>query len=341
MRLHEMQEIIDEIKREITSSFFGWITSIGFSAGPKSCSLYSIIKNTTMYQKFISLLVSFVLVLCQPRMATAQSGYSFGVQTEGRGPALIFIPGLYCSGDVWKETVAHYKDHYTCYSLTLPGFAGQAPVHSEMILAAVAKDIVRFISDKRLDKPVLVGHSLGGFLALQVAVSSPGLIGGVVSVSSAPFLPALSMGNGITVDSASRLGKTIKGYMVGQTPEQIRQYQQMALGTMIRDSARIGEVIAMAMKCDPATQGEVMYELFSTDLRPAMNKVRCPVLVLGDWVAYKSYGATRENVLEKYQQQFAAAPKVTIRINDTSKHFIMYDEPVWMMGELDAWLAAR
>lgn len=312
-----------------------------------------------MYQKVISLVVSFVLLLCQPRMGVCQprvgaagsgaaqsgagaagSGYSFAVQAEGHGPALIFIPGLYCSGDVWKGTVAHYKDHYTCYSLTLPGFAGQAPIHSDTILAAVAKDIVRFISDKRLNKPVLVGHSLGGFLAIKVAVTSPGLIGGVVSVSSAPFLPALSMGD-ISVDSASRLGKTIKGYMVGQTAEQIRQYQQMALGTMIRDSARIREVIGMAVKCDPATQGEVMYELFSTDLRPAVRKIQCPILVLGDWAAYKSYGATRENVLEKYQQQFAATSQVTIRINDTSKHFIMYDEPAWMMGELDAWLAKR
>lgn len=157
-----------------------------FLPAKKSLTLRRNQKTTTMYQKVISLVVSFVLLLCQPRMGVCQprvgaagsgaaqsgagaagSGYSFAVQAEGHGPALIFIPGLYCSGDVWKETVAHYKDHYTCYSLTLPGFAGQAPIHSDTILAAVAKDIVRFISDKRLNKPVLVGHSLGGFLAIR------------------------------------------------------------------------------------------------------------------------------------------------------------------------------
>ncbi|HXB09117.1 MAG TPA: hypothetical protein VNW04_18465, partial [Puia sp.] len=117
------------------------------------------------------------------------------------------------------------------------------------------------------------------------------------------------------------------------------QTQQYTLGTMIRDSARIREVTAMAMRSDPATQGEIMYELFSTDLRPEMHKLRCPVLVLGDYIGYKAYGATRENVLEKYQQQFADAAHVTIGISDSSRHFIMYDEPGWFYGELDKFLA--
>jgi N-formylmaleamate deformylase len=45
--------------------------------------------------------------------------------------------------------------------------------------------------------------------------------------------------------------------------------------------------------------------------------------------------------MEKYQQQFARAPHVTIRLNDSSKHFIMYDEPQWFTGEIDKFLAAR
>jgi N-formylmaleamate deformylase len=326
-----------------------------------------------MYKKSILLVIVLVTVTLLSCYANAQGkpangagsggaasgAYSFAVEKTGNGPALILIPGLYCSGDVWKETVAHYKDRYTCYSITLPGFAGQPPIHSgaaganagsgaavaggedTTLLAAMGQDIARYITENKIRKPLLVGHSLGGWLALKIATSNPGLLGGVVCVSSAPFLPALSMGNGISLDSARAMGKMIKGYMVGQTPEQIRQGQQYTLPTMIRDTMRINEVMKMAVRCDPATQGEVMYELFSVDLRPEMYKVQCPVLVLGDWVAYKSYGATRENVLEKYQQQYGKAAHVTIEINDDSKHFIMYDEPVWFFGQVDKFLAAR
>jgi hypothetical protein len=149
------------------------------------------------------------------------------------------------------------------------------------------------------------------------------------------------MGNQVSLDSTRAIGATIKKYMVVQTPEQIRQSQQYMLGTMIRDSVHIREVTEMAMRSDPATQGEVMYELFSTDLRPEMHKLRCPVLVLGDWVAYKSYGATRENVKEKYREQFGPAGNVTIAISDSARHFIMYDEPGWFFGEVDKFLETR
>jgi N-formylmaleamate deformylase len=278
------------------------------------------------------------LLALQILTARLTHDYSFSVEKSGQGPALILIPGLYCSGDVWKETVAHYKDHYTCYSLTLPGFAGRSPIHADTLLTAIARDIARFIVDNHLQKPLIVGHSLGGWVALDVAVENPGLLGGVVCVSSGPFLPALAMGD-ISMDSARRTGAMIKGYMVGQTPERIRQGQQYVLPTMIRDTTHINEVMNMAIHSDPATQGEVMYELFANDLRPSLNKIQCPVLALGDWSSYKNYGVTRDKTMERYQQEFAKAPRVSIRLNDDAKHFIMLDEPAWFFSELDKWTA--
>jgi len=282
----------------------------------------------------------FLVLSCLSAMSsnaqTAAPSLSF--QKTGQGPAMILIPGLYCSGDVWAETVARYKDRYTCYSLTLPGFGGQPPLHSDTLLSSFAEEIALFIRQNGLQKPILVGHSLGGWLALKVAVSHPDLVGGVICVSSAPFLPGLSMGNDVSLDSAKAIGAMIKGYMAHATPEQTRQSQKFTLATMMRDSTRIAQVTEMAVLSDPATQGEAMYELFSTDLRQEMNKVQCPILVLGDWVAYKNYGATRENVLDKYQHQFTLAPHVTIAFSDTSKHFIMFDEPVWFYAQVDKFL---
>jgi pimeloyl-ACP methyl ester carboxylesterase len=295
-----------------------------------------------MYKKSFSLLAVLILfMVLSGRIQAQSSSYSFSVERTGHGPAMILIPGLYCSGGVWKETVARYQDRFTCYSLTLPGFAGQPAIHTDTLLATVARDICRFIVENKLHKPLIVGHSLGGWLALEVAATNPSLPGGVVCVSSGPFLPGLAMGDNISIDSARNIGTQIKGYMVGQTADQIRAGQKYVLPTMMRDSQRISEVTEMAVRCDAATQGECMYELFSIDLRPEMNKVQCPVLALGDWVSYKSYGATRENTMEKFQHQFAKAPHVSIALSDTSKHFIMFDEPVWFFGEMDRFLAAR
>ena len=53
----------------------------------------------------------------------------FAVTVTGSGsPAMIFIPGLACDGEVWKETVDHFKAKHECHVLTLAGFAGQPPI---------------------------------------------------------------------------------------------------------------------------------------------------------------------------------------------------------------------
>lgn len=253
---------------------------------------------------------------------------------------MILIPGLYCSGEVWAETVAHFKDRYECHVLTLPGFAGQAPIAQDSILKTVVHQLAAYIRQNKLGRPVIAGHSLGGWVALAFGTAYPELAGDIVCVSSAPFLPALAMRN-ITADSAAAMGLQIKKGIMSQTPAQVKQAQQYVLGTMMRDSARITQVSVMEVNSDPATQGEVMYELFSSDLRPMLGAVRSRILVAADWSAYKQYGTTHESVYANLKEQFSKAPKVTIVINDDSKHFIMFDEPAWLWGQMDAFLSVH
>jgi pimeloyl-ACP methyl ester carboxylesterase len=273
----------------------------------------------------------------------SQPHYSFAVSKTGQGSPIIFIPGLECGGEVWKDAVAHFSAKHTCYAMTLPGFAGQPPIPGNNILGVVTSQLADFIRENQIQKPVIIGHSLGGWVALSFGATHPELAGGLVILSSGPFLPALSMGSNIAIDSASKIGQMIKRAMVTQNPAQVEASQKMYLPAMIRDSAKILEVAAMAARSDPATQGEVMYELFSTDLRPAMGQVRCPILALADWSAYKAYGATAESVRAGLQDQYknlspANGATLTIVINDNSKHFIMYDEPHWFYDQVDNWL---
>ncbi len=270
--------------------------------------------------------------------AQPASEYSFNVKIVGKGRAAILIPGLDCSGDVWNATADQLKSNFTCYIITLPGFAGQPPIHSDSILKTVAAQLANFIKEQHLEKPVIIGHSLGGWLALYLGATYPDLTGDIVSVSSAPFLPALSMGSNITLDSASKIGLMIKKSMESQTPEQVKQSEKYVLSTMITDSEKIAEVAGMTEESDQATQGEVMYELFSDDLRPLIGNIKSRILVLNDWITYKQYGVTHESVYDALKQQYRLAHDVTIKINDHSKHFIMYDDPKWFYKQLDNFL---
>lgn len=277
----------------------------------------------------------FLTCLFAAKLASAQT--LFTAKVIGKGKPMILIHGLYCSGEVWNETVAHYKDNYECHVITLAGFAGNAPALRENFLEGVKDELIAYVKTKKLNKPVLMGHSMGGFLSLWASSSAPGLFEKVIVVDAAPYLAALQM-PGATPESAKSMAIQMRDITAKQTPEQTAQYQGMYLPTMMNSPERIEQVKAMAVKSDSPTQGQVLYDMYTTDLRKDVASIDCPVLILGAWIAYKSYGVTRESVMKAHTEQTALIKNVKIELNDTAKHFIFYDDEEWFFEKADGFL---
>ena len=124
-------------------------------------------------------------------MLDATFAQSFAVQRVGCGKqAVILIPGFACSGDVWRQTVDALRENYTCYVLTMPGFAGVA-AETNPSFDGWTRQIVDFIRDERIEKPVLIGHSMGGGLVMNIAANHAELVKGIVVVDALPCLAAL------------------------------------------------------------------------------------------------------------------------------------------------------
>lgn len=280
----------------------------------------------------IGLLVSLLL---GSLLAKAQQ--HFTVDVKGKGTPLILIHGLTCTGDVWKETVAHYQDRYECHIVTLAGFGTNPPALTDNFLEAVKNDILAYTKTKKLKKPVIMGHSMGAFLAFWMAASAPGTFSRVIAVDGVPFMPALQM-PAATVESAKPMANNILAGMGNQTPEQFQASTKMYLATMITSPERINEVSAMGAKSDVKTQAQVMYEMFTTDLRKTVAAIDCPVLLLGAWIAYKDYGLNHDVATNSYRAQVASVPHATVEMSDTAKHFIFYDDPQWFFEKTDAFL---
>jgi pimeloyl-ACP methyl ester carboxylesterase len=74
--------------------------------------------------------------------------------------------------------------------VTLAGFAGVPPTDTEPFLSRTRDAILQSIRDEGLERPALVGHSLGAFLALWIAATAPERMGPVIAMDGVPFLPA-------------------------------------------------------------------------------------------------------------------------------------------------------
>ncbi|MBE7211635.1 MAG: alpha/beta hydrolase [Gluconacetobacter diazotrophicus] len=249
------------------------------------------------------------------------------VQTAGHGePSLVFIPGLACPGSVWEHVVARFEVGYRCHVVTLAGFGGQPPVKTEHFLDDMADAVIAYVRAQKLEKPVLIGHSLGGELAMKIALKAPDLPGRLVIVDSLPFLGTI-MGPGIDdAEAAKPAADAYRKTLASMTPGQFAAGQQQYLATMVTSPEKAAEIAAVTGKSDPATTGQAMGELLQTDLRPDLGQIRCPTLVLAALADKVALGVPREAVEGVYRRQYARLPGVRIVFFEKARHFVMVDD---------------
>jgi pimeloyl-ACP methyl ester carboxylesterase len=266
----------------------------------------------------------------------------FEVKVVGQGPAVILIPGLASSGDVWQSTVDTLKADYQLHIFTLAGFAGVKPLPmqswGEGYLATQQQAILRYISEQQLNKPVVIGHSLGGYLALALAANAPETIGAAINVDGLPALGALFQQN-----SAPSSGQANSATSDNKPQQNRGGFDPMSMAKSMANNEQWQQrIVADMYRSDGATSGRVFGELMRADLRPQLANIRVPVLTLGALQHGAPY-STPEQVQANYETQLANAPAEFHRFAfaHDSKHFIMADAPDWLNQQIQQFLARQ
>ncbi len=258
---------------------------------------------------------------------------SFQVKVTGHGQPMILIPGLASSGETFDSTVARYKDRYECHVLTLAGFAG-VPRNPGPMLDKVRDDLATYIRDKKLVKPVIVGHSLGGFLSLALASKYPDLPGKLIIVDSYPSLAGIYQPD-ITKEQAKAQSAMTRQYMTA-TPQNADATRAM-IKQMATADTDVERIVGWGRASDYSAIVDAMVEMYGGDLRDDIVAIHSPTLVLATWIGYKEY-TDRAKTEANLHRQYAKLEGADIRITDTSRHFIMYDEPQWFFTQIDGFL---
>ncbi|GAB3825346.1 alpha/beta fold hydrolase [Pontibacter rugosus] len=283
-------------------------------------------------------ILMLLLVLMQAQASPKYTPTAFKVEVTGKGKPVILIPGLSCSGEVWKETIDRYKKDHQLHVLTLAGFAGQPAIKTDNFLETVRLDLAKYIRENNIKKPMIIGHSLGGYLGIWLSAKEPDLVSSLVVVDAAPFLPAL-ISPVATPETMKPMAAQMRQSILSQTPEQLRQSQPQVLKMMISDEARIAQALEWNLASDAPTVAQAMYELYTQDLRPEMASIKAPAMFVAAWVAYKDYGTTHETTKANYTAQLAKLPSYELVINDKAKHFIMWDDQEGFFAALDGFMA--
>ncbi|MET3115974.1 pimeloyl-ACP methyl ester carboxylesterase [Undibacterium sp. GrIS 1.8] len=270
------------------------------------------------------------------KTSTQQASKSaFQVNITGQGKPMILIPGLASSGAVWDDTVAHYSGQYRCIVLTLSGFAG-APATDGPLIKQAEEQLANYIITNKLQQPVIVGHSLGGFLALKLASDYPAAVGKVVIVDSLPALGATQMPS-ITTPQLEEMASNMRNSMLHSDDASRATMRRQAAVSMVSKPADVERVISWSEKSDQTAVANAMYEMMSQDMRQDISKIKAPTLVLGTWIAYRDY-APRSAIENTFKTQYAQLPQAKIELADNARHFMMFDDPQWMFDRMDSFL---
>jgi pimeloyl-ACP methyl ester carboxylesterase len=230
---------------------------------------------------------------------------SFVAHVSGKGRPVIFIPGLGCPGEMWNGVVDRLGDGIEAHVLTLAGFAGEKPVKPPLA-ATVRRELVRYIRSHKLEAPIIVGHSMGGFIAYWLAQTAPTMIGGIVVVDAGPALADNDL------ETAHSLRNMWAQAGDDELPEQVRT----AYTAMVGDPKRIEPFLAQIAESDRQTMGDAIYELVTTDRRAQVADIRAPLLLVLSDGGYQ----------QLYRSLAEPAPHHQVVVLHTH-HFVMLDDP--------------
>jgi pimeloyl-ACP methyl ester carboxylesterase len=117
--------------------------------------------------------------------ARSPDGLSVAYDVRGQGKvAIVLLHCWACDRSFWKEQVEPLSRRHRVVTLDLGGHGASGAERSRWTIAGLGADVQAVVESLKLDRVVLVGHSLGGPVALDAARRMPGRVVGVVVVDS-------------------------------------------------------------------------------------------------------------------------------------------------------------
>jgi pimeloyl-ACP methyl ester carboxylesterase len=298
----------------------------------------------------VVLVLAGVMLLVKPLTAHAQAAAAAaGSQTAGPTrftvvdagtvgkPDVVLIPGLSSSRAVWDAEAKLLAPNYRLHLVQVDGFAGTpAGVNvSGPMLPEIVNELHGYIAAAGIH-PVVVGHSLGGLLALMLADKYPGDVRKMVIVDTLPFYAVL-FNPAATVEATKPYAEQMKQQLSAIPADQYAGMQAMIAEQLVKDPAGQKLVAASSGASDRAVVVEAMTEDMLTDLRGDVAKIEVPTLVL-----YEYDPTLQQPDPAAYEASmkagYAPMPHVTLVRVDGSRHFIMYDQPAKFDAALEGFL---
>jgi pimeloyl-ACP methyl ester carboxylesterase len=274
--------------------------------------------------------VTIIVVFCTINLSFAQQK---AIQSEvvGNGSPILFLPGFTNPGSVWKDTFNKLNEKRQAHFISYAGFNGIKPVEMPWY-ATIKKQLIEYIQTNDLENIDIIGHSMGGTLAADIAAEVPNRIRKIIFVDALPCMREVMM-PGVPAESL-QYKSPYNNQTLAMTKEQFESVATMMATNMTAKLEKVKILKNWILEADRKTYVYGYTDLLKLDVRPQLSKISAPSLVL----AAPSYGDVGKQSMEK---QYANLQNKTIKMAPNGKHFIMFDNEDWFYQQVNAFLASE
>lgn len=282
-----------------------------------------------MQNLFLALMISFSTISCQKENEKddlALQVNAIDVKVTGNGSPLILLPGFACSGEEWNETIDKLKDNFECHVVTYAGFGNVAPVDTPW-MKQVEMSIINYIKNKHLNKPVVIGHSIGGTFGISLCSKYHDIFSKLIVVDELPCIGMVMYPN--FSPEMVNFDNPYNNQMLNMDSEAFTGMVSQMVANMCQNKNKQKQITGWMSKADRKTYIHGYTELLKTDLRNNLSAIHTPTLVLAATM-YPS----KEQIEKNYTEQYEKLPNKTIKLVDNAAHFIMFDQPEIFISEV-------
>jgi pimeloyl-ACP methyl ester carboxylesterase len=248
---------------------------------------------------------------------------TFDVEVKGNGDLVLLFPGFTCTGEVWKDVVEELSKTKEWHIFTFAGF-GDVPAIEKPWLAKIKAAVKTYIAENKLEKALIIGHSLDGTLGLWLAMDKNAAFHKIIVVDALPSTGTLMVPN---FDSETIVYDN--PYNQQLLDMEAKSFEAMATqmaNKMSLNKEKHALIKEWILKTDRETYVYGYTDLIKLDLRASIATISLPVTVLA---ATDSYG--EDAVKKTYKEQYKSLAVYSIKYAKESAHFIMFDQPEWLI----------
>lgn len=237
----------------------------------------------------------------------------------GTGRDVLLIPGLASGPGIWNGVLGALPG-CRFHLVHVRGFAGLSPEAnaSGALLQPIADEIARYVAAAGLKRPAIVGHSMGGTLAMLL-----GLKGIASRIMVVDMLPAGAAMVGGTASGLGFLADQISGYLTGTAAG--RRY----LADMVAQAPG-------AAGSDPDVIANALRDLANVDLGPQLPRITAPLEVV---YAVGSDAQQAAAITSRFRAAYAPKKNALLKAIGPSGHMVMGDQPARFNAALEDFLA--